>query len=193
MLLALCSASRSSDLTKLSVHHRSFFQNKVIFYPTGLAKQSKADHLPTPIEFKKFSDPLLCPVRCLQVYESVTSIFRHKPSLEQLFLGIVKPHSPVVSSTICPMAEIWAKLLRGGHINFSAHSTRGASTSAASLAGVTTQQILTTADWSSATVFKQFYFRNGQIQTPCQCFDLSILSTSKSRCDMEPEPSEVQS
>ena len=37
---------------------------------------------------------------------------------------------------------------------FSAHSTRGASTSAATLAGITTQQILTTADWSSATVFK---------------------------------------
>jgi hypothetical protein len=33
---------------------------------------------------------------------------------------------------------------------FSAHSTRGASTSGASQAGVTTQQILSTADWSTA-------------------------------------------
>ena len=65
MLLALCSASRSSDLTKLSICHRSFVQNKVIFYPTGLAKQSKANHLPNPIEFKEFSDHLLCPVKCL--------------------------------------------------------------------------------------------------------------------------------
>ena len=177
MLLALCSASRSSDLTKVSIHHRSFVQNKVIFYPTGLAKQSKANHLPNPIEFKEFSDHLLCPVKCLWVYESVTSTFRHKPNQEQLFLGVVKPYSPVVSSTIAR----WLKsVLNSSGVDtsiFSAHSTRGASTSAASLAGITTQQILITANWSSATVFKQFYFRNGQVQTPRQSFDLSTLSS----------------
>ena len=36
---------------------------------------------------------------------------------------------------------------------------------AAALAGVTTQQIISTADWSSANVFKQFYFRDGQAQS----------------------------
>ena len=53
---------------------------------------------------------------------------------------------------------------------FSAHSTLGASTSAASLAGVTTQQILSTADWSTANVFKKFYFRYRQVQSPRQGF-----------------------
>ena len=47
---------------------------------------------------------------------------------------------------------------------FSAHSTRGASTSAASLAGVPTQQILSTADWSTDNV--KFYFRDRQVQSP---------------------------
>ena len=193
MLLALCSASRTSDLTKLSVRHRIFSRDKVTFYPTGLAKQSSADRLPTPIEFQSFSDHLLCPVECLQRYEAVTTSFRMKSCQEQLFLSINKPHSPVVSSSIAR----WLKLvLTSAGIDtsiFSAHSTRGASTSAASLAGVTTQQILSTADWSTAKVFKTFYFRDGQVQSPRHGFDLSVLSASKSRCDKEPEPSEVQS
>ena len=36
---------------------------------------------------------------------------------------------------------------------FSAHSVRGASTSAASASGVTTAEILTAVDWSSQSVF----------------------------------------
>ena len=193
MLLALCSASRTSDLTKLSISRRVFSNDKVIFYPTGLAKQSSPDNLPTPIEFHVFPNNLLCPVKCLQRYEAVTTSFRVKSEQEQLFLGIKKPHSPVVSSSIAR----WLKsVLTSSGVDtsiFSAHSTRGASTSAASLAGVTTQQILSTADWSSANVFKKFYFRDRQVQTPRQGFNLSALSASKSRCDKEPEPSEVQS
>ena len=193
MLLAICSASRTSDLTKLSVSHRFFSSGKVTFYPTGLAKQSSPDNLPTPIEFHAFSDNLLCSVKCLQRYEAVTTSFRVKSEQEQLFLSINKPHSLVVSSSIAR----WLKsVLASSGVDisiFSAHSTRGASTSTASLAGVITQQILSTADWSTANVFKKFYFRDRQVQSPCQGFDLSVLSASKSRCDKEPEPSEVQS
>ena len=116
-----------------------------------------------------------------------------KPEQEQLFLSINKPHSPVVSSSIAR----WLKsVLTSAGIDtsvFSAHSTRGASTSAASLAGVTTQQILSTADRSTDNVFKKFYFRDRQVQSPRQSFDISVLSASKSHCDKEPEPSEVQS
>ena len=192
MLLALCSASRTSDLTKLSIGHRFFCNGKVIFYPTGLAKQSSPDNLPTPIEFRAFPDNLLCPVQCLQRYEAITTSFRVKSEQQQLFLSLKKPHSPVVSSSIAR----WLKsVLTSSGVDtsiFSAHSTRGASTSAASLAGVTTQQILSTADWSIAKVFKKFYFRDGQVQSPRQGFDLSVLTASKSRCDTEPEPSDMQ-
>ena len=143
MLLALCSASRTSDLTKLSISHRVFSSGKVTFYPTGL---SSPDNLPTPIEFHAFSDNLLCPVKCLQRYEAVTASFRMKSEQEQLFLSINNQYSPVVSSSI---AWWLTSVLTSSGVDtsiFSAHSTRGASTSAASLAGVTTQQILSTAD-----------------------------------------------
>ena len=115
-----------------------------------------------------------------------------KSEQQQLFLSIKKPHSPVVSSSVARWLKSVLTSLGVDTSIFSAHSTRGASTSAASLAGVTTQQILSTADWSTANVFKEFYFRDRQVQSPRQSFNLSVLSASKSRCDKEPEPSDMQ-
>ena len=40
---------------------------------------------------------------------------------------------------------------------FSAHSTRGAATSKAKNVGVSTADILKTADWSSVSTFRRFY------------------------------------
>ena len=42
---------------------------------------------------------------------------------------------------------------------FTAHSTRSASSSAAADSGVTTNDILKAADWSSEFVFRKFYYR----------------------------------
>ena len=42
---------------------------------------------------------------------------------------------------------------------FKAHSTRSASVTAAASAGVTTNQIIEAADWSSDSVFQRFYYR----------------------------------
>ena len=42
---------------------------------------------------------------------------------------------------------------------YSAHSTRGASTTAAVKQGVSIADILKTADWSKESTFKRFYYR----------------------------------
>ncbi len=42
---------------------------------------------------------------------------------------------------------------------FKAHSARGTATTAAANAGVTTEEILKAADWSSNTVLKQIYYK----------------------------------
>ena len=42
---------------------------------------------------------------------------------------------------------------------FKAHSTRGAVTMAVANAGITTEDILKAADWSSDTVLKKFYYK----------------------------------
>ena len=40
---------------------------------------------------------------------------------------------------------------------FAAHSVRGAPSSAAAMAGITTNDILKAADWSTDLVFRRFY------------------------------------
>ena len=42
---------------------------------------------------------------------------------------------------------------------FKAHSVRSVSTSAAAIAGITTNDILKAADWSSEMVFQKFYHK----------------------------------
>ena len=42
---------------------------------------------------------------------------------------------------------------------FLAHSVQGASSSATAMAGVTTNDILKDADWSTNSVFRCFYYR----------------------------------
>ena len=45
---------------------------------------------------------------------------------------------------------------------FKAHSVRSASTSAAASVGLTTNQIMEAADWSSESVSQRFYYRPTQ-------------------------------
>ena len=199
MLLALTSASRSSDLSNLTIANHRFSKNGLVLYPSGLSKQSRAGHTPSPWEVKGFSgNNLLCPVQCFRDYQEATESARSLPGHDRLFLAVKKPHSPVTSSTIAR----WLKaVLNSAGVNtsqFSAHSTRGAAASAAAMAGVTTKQILATADWASAGTFKKFYLReiSSDNRAPRQGFDVGLLShssASKSRCDIEPEPDEMQS
>ena len=49
--------------------------------------------------------------------------------------------------------------LAGIACHYTGHSTRSASTSAASRAGVPLDTILVAADWSSSETFKRFYLR----------------------------------
>ena len=76
-----------------------------------------------------------------------------------LFLSVNKPHKPISPSTIAR----WLKtILSKAGVDteiFKAHSVRSASTSAAAMAGITTEDILKAADWSSETVFQKFYHK----------------------------------
>ena len=94
----------------------------------------------------------------LRQYVDVTSSLRPEGTTK-LFVSIVKPHNPVSSSIIA----WWLKdTLQQAGIDagiFGARSVRGASSSAIAAAGVTTNDILKVADWSSESVFRNFYYR----------------------------------
>lgn len=93
-------------------------------------------------------------------------------SHSQLFISLIKPYNPVSSATIAR----WLKSIRAkagvDTSIFKAHSIRAASTSAAAGAGVTTNDILNAADWSSESVFHKFYYKPEQTNQ----FGVSLLS-----------------
>lgn len=78
----------------------------------------------------------------------------------KLFVAIVKPHNPVSSSSITRWLR---ETLQQAGIDvgiFGSHSVRGApSSSSSAAAGVTTNDILKAADWSSESVFRNFYYQ----------------------------------
>ena len=79
--------------------------------------------------------------------------------LAKLFLRTVKPHNPVVPST---MARLLRSMMQKAGIVigvFRAHSTRGAAVMAAANTGITTEDIPKAANWSSDTVFNKFYYK----------------------------------
>ena len=93
----------------------------------------------------------------LRQYLTVTSPL-HPEGAVKLFVAVVEPHNPVSLSSI---ARWLRDTLQQAGIDvgiFGAHSVREASSSATA-AGVTTNDILKGADWSSESVFRNFYYR----------------------------------
>lgn len=158
MLLALTRPSRSADLVSLDISRRSFTPLGVTFHPTSLAKQSRQGKQIKDFFFPVFDEnKAVCPVETLRAYEERTKPIRGTET--KLFISIIKPHKSVSSSTV---ARWLKKLLEEAGVDigtFSAHSVRGASSSTASNMGVTTNDILEAADWSSSSVFEKFYYK----------------------------------
>ena len=123
-----------------------------------------------------------------RIYEQRTHALR---SCDTLLIGTVKPHKPVTSSTI---ARWLRTVLEKSGIDisiFKAHSVRGAAATAASTGGITTNDILQAADWSSESVFTKFYHK----PTRDVSFGEAALSTSNQATndtvDIETEHSDI--
>ncbi|KAI8491142.1 hypothetical protein Bbelb_311830 [Branchiostoma belcheri] len=93
---------------------------------------------------------------------------------QKLFISFSRPHRPVGSATLAR----WVKSVLGtagvDTATFSAHSTRGASTSAATAAGVSLHSIMNAADWSRESTFLKYYRRDNNQHT----FGQAVLSTA---------------
>ena len=67
--------------------------------------------------------------------------------------------------------------------SFKAHSVRSASVSAAASAGVSTNQIMEAADWSSESVFQRFYYKHSSVNavrvSVLSCTPTDSLQTSR--------------
>ena len=179
MLLALTRPARSADLSKLDISRFRKTPEGAIFSPVVLAKQSRPGRGLKEFFFPRFPEnPRLCPVVSLELYLERTKPLRTNAS--QLFISFVKPHLPVSSSTVAR----WLKDVMGAAgidiSNFKAHSVRGASTSAAASRGITTEEILEAADWSTESSFRRFYYKPVRSTS----FARSVLSATNNTIDM---------
>ena len=157
-LLAVTRPSRSADLSQLDTSRMRFSTKGAIFLPSSLAKQSRQGKTIAEFFFPSFPDNSnLCPVQTLKVYMERTGSLREGE--RRLFIALIKPHKAVVSSSI---ARWLRDILNAAGVDttiFTAHSTHGASASSASKSGITTNDILKAANWSSESVFQRFYHK----------------------------------
>ena len=164
VLLALTSAERGSELAAHDLRFRRFYPEGVCFTLPQLTKKScVGSPAKTSFHASLPSNAKLCPVECLREYEKRTETLRPNASdtvlPKKLFESYIRPHRPVSSSTLARwMKEALAEANVDTAI-FKAHSSRGASTTAAAEAGISLPQILTLADWSGPSTFNKFYFR----------------------------------
>ena len=157
MLLALTNADRCSDLAALDLSFHTYSGGGVRFIIPGLTK-TRSSGPPLESFYPEFPDERkLCPVETLKAYERRTLPLRKETSKSNsLFISVRKPHRPVKPATL----GRWLKaVLSQAGINtdvFSAHSTRGASTSKAKRAGVSLGDIIKAANWSSVSTFSRW-------------------------------------
>ena len=85
-----------------------------------------------------------------------------------LLLSYIKPHKPVTSQCLANwLKEILGKAGIDTSV-FKAHSVRGASSTAVSVKGVLIEDILRTADGSTDSTFRRFYYRPVQTNNYAQ-------------------------
>ena len=192
MLFALTRPCRGADLAALDLNNRSFCPEGVLFAPSHLSKQSRPSHSGVEFFFPAFKeDECLCPVATLKAYELKTKEFRQNKGENRLFRSFIGQHKAVSSSTIARWLRSCLQKAGVDTSAFQAHSVRAAASTKAAMSGVTVEDILKAADWSTKGTFQKFYYK----PTHSTAFGTSVLAvikdTSKSHVDMETEPSEV--
>jgi len=177
MLVALVSAGREQSLALLSTSHMSSSKEGILFVIDKVTKTSRPDKPSHSLWVAKFDNKVLCPVTYLRAYLERTARFRSS-SDSRVFRGLVKPHKAVGSSTIAR----WLKqmLSEAGIKEYSGHSVRSASASAAFKAGVSVKDILKAANWANATTFERFY--NKPSNSSSFHFGCSVLASASKSC-----------
>ena len=175
-------------MAALELTNRKYIPEGVVFSPSHLSKPFSSWG---KIFFPYFKDNiLLCPVQTLKVYEQKTSSFHSHSETNYLLRSFIGSHGPVSSRIVARWLKVCLKNPGVDTSKFQAHSVRAAATSKAGLPGLTVEDILKAADWSSEGVFQKFYYR----PTYLLAFGSSVLEEStstKSHVDMETEPSKV--
>ena len=158
MLLSLLAVTRCSELHLLDTRFMAEGKDKVIFRFAGKPKHHrKKGTEPEPIEFfASREEP--CPVKTIKSYVERTEKWRGELDTK-FFISFVKPHKGVTSATIGRWVKTVLAAVGVDVSKFSAHSTRSASSSKASLKGASIRDILKCGNWSPNTSTWQRHYR----------------------------------
>ena len=161
-LFALTCPEMISALVSLDLRHCSVRSEGVSFKLTVPRKTGSLDK-PAEAFFARFDqDRKLCPVECFRYYLKLSRNVRPViPSSlpNKLFISFIRPHKPVTSTTLGRWLRIFMSAAGIDSHVFKAHSVRGVSTTAASTVFVPLSTIMSMADWSSASTFRTFYYK----------------------------------
>lgn len=157
-LIALISAQRVQTLQKLSLKTMKVKEGSITFCVDELLKQSRPGTIGCKIRIQEYPpDRRLCPLRYMKAYLKKTSELRNAE--EKVFISLNRPHKEVSTATIARWIKIVLKQSGIDIGQFSAHSTRAASTSAARKAEIPVDVILSAAGWASERTFAKFYHK----------------------------------
>lgn len=159
ILIALATGQRVQTLSSIDVEdiikHNETIEIKI---PKRLKTTGKGRIQPTLLLPYFNADPVICPARTLIEYLQNTSGIRQ--NFKKLFITFKKPFREATAQTV----SRWIKLIlkKGGldTTQFTAHSTRHASTSAAARKGISYDVIRLAAGWTEkSSTFARFYNR----------------------------------
>lgn len=176
-ILALATAHRLQTLALININNITRRNTRIEIKIPDLIKTSKPGTLQPLLVLPFFNErPNLCAARTLLKYIEVTKTLRGDK--EKLFIGIKKPHQEISSQTIARWIKGTLKKCGINTDQFTAYSTRHASTSAAFQRGVDINTIRKTAGWSEqSNVFANFY--NRPITSNQEVFNRAILNKRK--------------
>ena len=95
----------------------------------------------------------------LHEYIKRTGPFREENKETKLFISTRKPHKHVTTGTLARWMKECLRLAGIDTSVFKAHSFRRASVSSAYAHGATLHDIMSAANWSSVSTFREFYNR----------------------------------
>lgn len=154
-LLALLSSQRAQTLHLLDIRNINVSQNNVKCRFGDLLKHTRPGMHQPELTLKAYApDRRLCLVTVLTEYLQRTKPLR---THNQLFISFLKPHAPVAKDTVSRWLKQTLSTAGIDMTIFTPHSTRAASTSAASRAKVPIDSILKTAGWTQMSTFARYY------------------------------------
>ena len=163
-ILMLLAGTRVDSLHSLSILSMYVSNDEITFIPSRLLKHYREDHVNIPITYRAYpQNAKICPVKAIMAYLHYRLTMSSEP---QFFITYGAPHRPAHRDSIAR----WIKgtLAESGIDTglYTAHSCRGASTSAASMAGLPLHTILKAAEWSKADTFYKHYKRDIAVAYP---------------------------